>query len=361
MQLADRWSMFATIMDVILTPADEADLARLLRATSTPAGIARRARCIQLLGEGYTYEAVRTALDVTDRYIARWKRRFVEGGVLALVDAPRAGRQDHRVDPKVEAKILHLTQHESPPVPLTHWTSRRMAGRVGTSNSTVLRVWRRAGLQPHRLERYISSPDPDFETKAADVIGLYLDPPAHAVVFSIDEKTAIQALDRLDPVLPLSPGRAERHGFEYYRHGTLSLYAALDVGTGRVEGMPAARHTSADFLRFLDQLVSRYRRTQEIHVILDNLSAHKTKAVAAWREAHPNVAFHFTPTYSSWLNQVELWFAKIERDVIARGIFTSTADLARKLLRYITLHNKTCRPIAWTYDNPKHRVRAINN
>ena len=353
--------MFATAMELTLTAADEADLARLVRATSTPAGIVRRARCVQLLGEGYTYEAVRTALDVTDRYIARWKRRFVEGGVLALVDAPRAGRQTHRISPTLEAKILHLTQHEAPPAPLTHWTSRRMAARVGTSNSTVLRVWRRAGLKPHRLDRYVASPDPDFETKAADVIGLYLHPPAHAVVFSVDEKTAIQALDRLDPVLPLSPGRAERHGFEYYRHGTLSLYAALEVGSGHVDGMPAARHTSAEFLRFLDQLVGRYRPTQAIHVILDNLAAHKTKGVTAWLAAHPNVVFHFTPTYSSWLNQVELWFAKIERDVIARGIFTSTGDLARKLLRYIKLHNKTCQPIAWTYENPKHRVRAINN
>lgn len=361
MQLAVGGGMFATAMELMLTAADAADLARLVRATSTPAGIVRRARCIQLLGDGYTYDAVRAALAVTDRYIARWKRRFIEGGVLALGDAPRAGRQDHRISPKLEAKILHVTQHEAPPKPLTHWTSRRLAARLGTSNSTVLRVWHRAGLKPHRLARYVTSPDPDFERKAADVIGLYLNPPARAVVFSLDEKTAIQALDRLDPVLPLSPGRAERHGFEYYRHGTVSLYAALEVGSGRVEGMPAARHTSAEFLRFLTRLVNRYPRTQAIHVILDNLSAHKTKAVLAWREAHPNVVFHFTPTYSSWLNQVELWFAKIERDVIARGIFTSTADLARKLLHYIKLHNKTCQPIAWTYDNPKHRVRAINN
>src|ERR1051326_8699286 len=165
--------MFATAMELTLTAADEADLARLVRAASAPAGIVRRARWVQVVGEGYTYEAVRTALDVTDRYIARWKRRFVEGGVLALVDAPRAGRQTHRISPTLEAKILHLTQHEAPPAPLTHWTSRRMAARVGTSNSTVLRVWRRAGLKPHRLDRYVASPDPDFETKAADVIGLY--------------------------------------------------------------------------------------------------------------------------------------------------------------------------------------------
>jgi transposase len=236
-----------------------------------------------------------------------------------------------------------------------------MATRVGVSPSTVQRVWQRAGLQPHRLEHYVASTDPAFEEKAADVIGLYLDPPDHAVVLCVDEKTAIQALDRLDPVLPLSPGRAERQGFEYYRHGTLSLYAALEVAPGHVDGMPAARHTSTDSLRFMDQVVTGYRRTQELHVILDNLSAHKTKAVTAWQAAHPNAHFHFTPTYSSRLNQVELWFAKIERDVIARGNFTSVPDLPKKLLRYIKLHNTTARPFTWTYNNPKHRVHAIRN
>jgi transposase len=217
-------------------------------------------------------------------------------------------------------------------------------------------------LKPHRLERYMTSDDPDFETKAADVIGLYLSPPANAVVFSVDEKTAIQALDRLDPVLPLSPARAERHGFEYKRNGTLSLYAALEVGTGHVEGMTAARHTSAEFVRFLERLVATQPKRREIqpaiHVIVDNLSAHKTKAVTAWLDAHPRVTMHYTPTYSSWLNQVELWFAKIERDMIARGIFTSTADLRRKLMQYIRQHNKTCQPIQWAYSNPKHRIRA---
>lgn len=353
--------MFTAPMELQLTAADREDLERLVRATTTPAGIARRARCVLLLADGRSYSAVCTALDVTDRFVARWKRRFVEGGVLALADAPRAGRQDHRLTPEQEARILHLTQHERPPAPLTHWTSRRLAARVGVSNTTVLQIWRRAGLQPHRLDRYLTSPDPEFETKAAEVIGLYLKPPEHAVVLCIDEKTAIQALDRLDPVLPLSPGRAERHGFEYYRHGTLSLYAALEVATGRVNGMPAARHTSADFLRFMDHVVASYPRSQELHVILDNLSAHKTKAVAAWRAEHPTVHFHFTPTYSSWLNQVELWFAKIERDLIARGVFTSVPNLRKKLLQYIRLHNKTARPFEWSYDNPKRRIRAIRN
>lgn len=348
-------------MELTLSAADRDDLERLVRATLTPAGLARRARCILLLAEGRSYSAVCRTLGVTDRFIARWKPRFQAGGVLALVDAPRAGRQDHRLRPAMEARILHLTREVRPPAPLTHWTSRRLAARVGVSNTSVLKVWRHAGLTPHRLEHYVASTDPAFEAKAADVIGLYLEPPEHAVVLCVDEKTAIQALDRLDPVLPLSPGRAERHGFEYYRHGTLSLYAALEVATGHVAGMPAARHTSADFLRFMDRLVAGYRRTQALHVILDNLSAHKTKAVTAWQASHPNVQFHFTPTYSSWLNQVELWFAKIERDLIARGIFTSVPDLKKKLLQYITLHNKTAQPFHWAYDNPKHHVRAIRN
>ena len=164
-------------------------------------------------------------------------------------------------------------------------------------------------------------------------------------MFCVDEKTAIQALDRLDPVLPLSPGRAERHGFEYYRHGTLSLYAALDTKTGRVHGKTAARHTSRDFVDFLDEVVSLCPPEQQIHIILDNLSAHKTTLVRDFLEAHPRVRFHFTPTYSSWLNQVELWFAKIEREVIARGVFTSVPDLARKLRRYINAYSANAQPI----------------
>jgi transposase len=258
--------------------------------------------------------------------------------------------------PEVEAKILALTQ-QPPPKPFTHWTTRRLATRLGLSHMTVARVWQRAGLQPHRLERYVASPDPDFEQKAADVIGLYLNPPEHAVVFCVDEKTTIQALDRREPVLPLSPGRAERHGFEYVRHGTLSLYAALNVGTGEVEGMTAARHTSADFLAFLDRVVATQPRRRTIHLIADNLSAHKTKAVQRWLAAHPRVTMHYTPTYSSWLNQVELWFAKIERDCIARGIFTSTADLRRKLLAYIRAHNKSCHPFVWRYSDPTRRIQ----
>jgi transposase len=175
---------------------------------------------------------------------------------------------------------------------------------------------------------------------------------------SLCDTTAIQALDRLDPVLPLSPGRAERHGFEYYRHGTLSLYAALDVQPGQVHGKMAHRHTSADFIAFLSEVVQQTPRGKEVHIVLDNLSAHKTQAVRDFLEQNQRVHFHFTPTYSSWLNQVELWFAKIQRDVIARGVFTSTADLSRKLLKYIRAYAKSARPFRWTYTDPSYRIKV---
>jgi transposase len=205
----------------------------------------------------------------------------------------------------------------------------------------------------------MASNDPKFEEKAADIIALYMKPPQHAAVFCVDEKSAIQALDRLDPVLPMSPGRAERHGFEYYRHGTLPLYAALEVNTGKVLGKTAARHTSAEFIDFLSDVVASAKWAQEIHIILDNLSAHKTKAVQEFLEENPKVHFHFTPTYSSWLNQVEIWFSKVERDVIARGVFTSVTDLARKLRKYIRAYAKTAKPVRWTYTDARRRIQPV--
>jgi transposase len=239
----------------------------------------------------------------------------------------------------------------------THWSVRKLARELHVGKDTVHRIWRTAGVKPHRLERYMASDDPDFESKAADIIGLYLEPPQHAAVFCVDEKSAIQALDRLDPVLPLSPGRVERHGFEYYRHGTLSLYAALDVKSGKVHGKTAARHTSEEFVDFLGQTVALCKPKQQIHIIVDNLSAHKTKKVAEFLESQPQVKLHFTPTYSSWLNQVEIWFARIERDVIARGVFTSVKDLSRKLMRYIRAYSKHARPFRWKYSDITRRIK----
>ncbi len=224
------------------------------------------------------------------------------------------------------------------------------------SKNLVARIWHEAELKPHRLERYMASNDPDFEEKAAAIIGLYLEPPQNAAVFCVDEKSAIQALDRLDRRLPLSPGRAEKHGFEYYRHGTLSLYAALNPETGEVIGQTAPRHTSEEFVTFLKDVVSTQPVEREIHVILDNFSAHKTTLVKQFLLEHPQVNLHFTPTYSSWLNQVESWFSKLQRDVIDRGIFTSVADLKRKILRYIRLYQKTAKPFKWKYSDIRKRI-----
>jgi hypothetical protein len=221
-----------------------------------------------------------------------------------------------------------------------------MATEVGLSGATVHRIWAKNRLKPHRLERYMASDDPDFERKAADIIALYMNPPQHAAVFCVDEKTAIQALDRLDPVLLLSPGRAERHGFEYYRHGTLSLYAALEVRTGRVQGKAAQRHTSEEFVGFLEQIVAGVPKSRKIHIVLDNLSAQKTEKVQKFLDENPRVRFHFTPTYSSW------------RDVIARGIFTSVTDLSRKLMKYIRVYAKSARPFRWTYTDPSRRIKV---
>jgi transposase len=208
------------------------------------------------------------------------------------------------------------------------------------------------------MERYMASNDPDFEEKAADVIGLYMNPPQHAAVFCLDEKTAIQALDRRDARLPLSPGRAERHGFEYKRHGTLSLFAAFNTKTGEVFGRTASSHTSAEFVAFLEDLLAHQPEGKEIHVILDNVSVHKSKRVRSFLKAHPNVTLHFTPTYSSWLNQVELWFSKIARDLLHRGIFTSVNDLAKKIARYIRKYNRDPRPVKWKHKDPSKRIAA---
>jgi transposase len=308
-----------------------------------------------LLAEGVSYQKIQDLLDTTAPTIARWKERFLKHRVTGLTEERHPGQKPSVKTPKLQAKILTAIK-DGPKDGSTHWSCRKLAHRFHVSKDTIHRILTQADVRPHRLERYMASDDPDFETKAADVIGLYLSPPQHAAVFCVDEKTAIQALDRLDPVLPLSPGRLERHGFEYKRNGTLSLYAALDVRTGKVQGKTAERHTSAEFVGFLQQVVSTCEPGQDIHVILDNLSAHKTSKVEEFLEHNSNVKLHFTPTYSSWLNQVEIWFARLEREVIARGIFTSVQDLSRKLMRYIRSYSKTARPSKWKYSDVRRRI-----
>lgn len=323
---------------------------------SLPAGDVIRARMILMLADGRSYADIQERLQTTAPTISRWKKRFLSERMNGLIQVRHPGQKPRVVTPKLQARVLDATRRK-PKDGSTHWSVRKLARELKISKDAVHRVWRAAGVKPHRLERYMVSDDPDFEVKAADIIGLYLNPPQHAAVFCVDEKSAIQALDRLDPVLPLSPGRIERHGFEYYRHGTLSLYAALDVKSGRVHGKTAARHTSEEFVDFLAQVVGLCRPKQEIHIIVDNLSAHKTKQVAEFLESHPEVKLHFTPTYSSWLNQIEIWFARIEREVISRGVFTSVKDLARKLMRYIRAYSKTARPFNWKYSDVRKRIK----
>jgi transposase len=339
-----------------LTKSEQVELQRHASARNRRADAARRARLILLLAEGFTWAEIRAKLDCSDSYIDRWSKRFGADRLSGLF-ARHAGRERYKVTDRIEARVLAWTSKRKPAEGSTHWSSRKLAAELGDiSHMTVSRIWAKHGIQPHRVQGYLASNDPDFEVKAAEVIGLYLNPPQHAAVFSVDEKTAIQALDRKDPVLPLSPGRAERHGFEYFRHGTLSLYAAFNTKTGEVLGRTAQRHTSAEFVAFLTDIVANQPKGKQIHVIADNLSAHKTKRVDQFLAEHPNVHMHFTPTYSSWLNQVELWFAKIERDVIARGVFTSVPDLKRKLMRYIRHYNKQPKPVKWKYFDTSRRI-----
>src|SRR5713226_4920873 len=339
-----------------LTKSERMELQRQAGARNGRADQARHARLILLLSDGLTWAEIRAKLDCSDSYVDRWSKRFATDRLAGLF-ARYAGRERYKVTDRIEAKVLAWTTQRKPADGSTHWSSRKLAAQLGgISHMTVTRIWVKHAIRPHRLEGYLASNDPDFEAKAADVIGLYLNPPQHAAVFCVDEKTAIQALDRKDPVLPLSPGRAERHGFEYVRHGTLSLYAAFNTKTGEVLGKTATRHTSAEFVAFLTDLVVNQPKSKQIHVIADNLSAHKTKRVDAFLAQYPSVHLHFTPTYSSWLNQVELWFAKIERDVIVRGVFTSVPDLKRKLMRYIRQYNQQPKSVKWKYFDPTRRI-----
>lgn len=347
--------MFTAKEPFRLLPEEQTHLEQLLRCTRVSAGLARRARTMLLLADGVSLRHIQTQTGMSPRRTLHWKKCWREKGLDGLLDAPRTGRPRKMTRAK-EAAIVAATQ-ASPPGPITHWSTRRLARRWGVSHVTVMRVWHKVGLQPHRLKHYMASPDPDFEAKAKDILGLYLHPPEKAAVFCIDEKTAIQALDRTQPALPLRPGHPARHTVEYVRHGTVSLFAALEVHSGKILGRCAPRHTSQAFVEFLDETVAPHRR-KTIHVILDNLAVHKTPAVKAWAAAHPKVQFHFTPTYSSWLNQVEIWLGMITRDCIRRGIFHSVPDLSHQIMNYIRLYNRTAQPFRWTYSNPKKRIRV---
>ena len=339
--------------------ADRRELEARLRQRTLRAADAKVARLLLCLADGMTYAAITAKLNCGGGYVSRWKERYLQEGLAGLYSR-YAGRKVKVLTPEIEARILSWTR-KKPTDGTTHWSTRRLAKKLGMHHMMIARIWQKHGIKPHRMERYMTSNDPDFEKKAADIIGLYLNPPQHAAVFCIDEKSAIQALDRKDPVLPLSPGRAERHGFEYFRHGTLSLYAAFDVLTGEVVGKTTRSHTSQEFIAFLGDLLAGQPKKKPIHIILDNFAAHKTKKVQEFLMEHPTVKLHYTPTYSSWLNQVEMWFSKIERDLIYRGIFKSVPDLAKKIKTYIMKYNTAPKKIKWKYSNPKHRIVTSNS
>jgi len=328
-----------------LAEADRLELERLHRATGEAAGLCRRARAVLLMAEGLAGTEVARRTGYTPVQISRIRRRFAEEGVAGLSDKPRSGRPPQLTQAK-SARIVALTL-KTPPSGLSHWSTRELAERVGVSHSTVHRIWKAHALQPHRTQTFKFTSDPRAEEKIRDVVGLYLNPPTHAVVLSLDEKTQIQALERTQPLLPLRPGLPARQTHDYQRHGLTSLYAALEVASGAVVGECSARHTGADFLRFLKTLHRRYGR-REMHVILDNSSTHSTPTVQAWLEAHPHVHFHFTPTGASWLNMVEAWFGILTRKSVRRGSFSSVRALIRHIRAYIEHWNDHPKPFVWT-------------
>lgn len=328
-----------------LAVSDRNELQRLQRSASAPAGLSRRARAVLLMAEEFSGIEVARLTGYTPIQVSRIRRRFAEEGLAGLMDRPRSGRPPQLSEAK-RARIVALTL-KAPPKGVSHWSTRELAERVGVSHATVHRIWQAHALQPHRVETFKFTTDPQAEEKIRDVIGLYLNPPLNAVVLSMDEKTQIQALERTQPMLPLRPNLPARQTHDYRRHGLTSLYAALEVASGRVLGECSERHTGADFLRFLKRLHRRYRGCQ-LHVILDNSSTHSTAEVRQWLDDHPDVRFHFTPTGASWLNMVEAWFGILTRKSVRRGSFASVKQLVRHIGDYIDHWNEHPTPFVWT-------------
>ena len=329
----------------VLAETDRQEIERLQRSPTTAAGLTRRARAVLLMADDMPGIEVARLTGYTPVQVSRIRRRYAAEGFRGLLDKPRSGRPPRMTEAK-SARIVALTL-KPPPAGLTHWSTRELAQRVGLSHTTVHRIWKAHALQPHRVQTFKFSTDPRAEQKIRDVVGLYLNPPTHAVVLSLDEKTQIQALDRTQPLLPLRPRSPARQTHDYRRHGLTSLYAALEIVSGRVLGECSDHHTGADFLRFLKGL-SRCYRGHELHVVLDNSSTHSTPDVRAWLDDHPNVHFHFTPTGASWLNMIEAWFGILTRKSVRRGSFPSVSALVRHIRHYIDHWNENPTPFVWT-------------
>jgi transposase len=316
-------------------------LRAIVRAGTSEQRAVTRARIVLLAAEGVANTRIAREVGVSLPTVLLWRARFVEHGLDGLADAPHPGRPRLYAREEIVAATL-----KKPEGAVTHWSRARLAERVGVSASTVGRVWREANLKPHRSETFKYSNDPELVAKVTDVVGLYLDPPERAIVLSVDEKTQVQALNRTQPMLPLRPGLPERHTHDYQRNGTINLFAALDVATGRVTHETRERHTGADFLAFLKRIARAYPKG-EVHLILDNVSSHKTPAVKAWLARHKRFAFHFTPTSASWMNQIEIWFGILTRQAVRRGSFNSVKDLTDAIDRFTLEWNDRATPFTW--------------
>jgi transposase len=331
---------------VTLTRDQTDKLKQITRRAKVDQQTALRARIVLACSEGLDDSSVASKLNCTVPTVRKWRERFAEKGLESLADLPRSGAPRTISDRKVEEVITRTLEEQ--PEDATHWSTRSMAERCGLSHGSVMRIWHAFELKPHRQEKFQLSTDPFFVEKVRDVVGLYMCPPENAIVLCVDEKSQIQALERSQPVLPMRPRRSERASHDYYRHGTVSLFAALDILTGEVIGRCEPNHTHKEFLKFLRAIEKQVPEGLQIHAVLDNYGTHKTPAVKKWLEKHPRWHFHFIPTHSSWLNQVERWFAKITDKKIRRGVFRSVKELTQSIEEYIQANNKAPKPFVWT-------------
>jgi transposase len=352
--VAGQWAVANRVRTLALTDEQRVVLQRQVRSKGSPARAVERARIVLLAADGVSGVEIAARVGCSEPTVIRWRSRFAERGLSGLADEPRSGKPP-TIGRVVRDEILAITLTEPPAeLGVTHWSSRLLAARLRrdgkpVSHATVARVWKHFGIQPHRTGTFKFSTDPELETKVRDIVGLYLDPPAKAIVLCVDEKSQIQALDRTAPMLPLRPGLPERRTHDYVRHGTTTLFAALEVATGKVVDACYDRHRHQEFLRFLRQVAKVYPR-RELHVVCDNYAAHKHPAVTAWLTRHPRVTLHFTPTSGSWLNLVEVFFSILTRQAIRRGTFASVADLEAAIGAYIDGWNERCQPFTWTKD-----------
>jgi transposase len=331
---------------LVLSGAERRTLENWAKRRKTAQGLALRARIVLACADGAPKIAVAARLGVSRTTVTKWRARFLARRLDGLGDEPRPGVPRTITDAQVEEVVVRTL--EETPEGATHWSKRELARQVGISPTSVHRIWRAFGLQPWRTEDFKISPDPLLTGKIRDVVGLYLAPPSNAAVFAVDEKPQIQALERTAPVLPMIPGTPERRSHDYVRHGTIDLFAALNTATGKVIGHLSAQHRAVDFRDFLDQIDRQTEPGLAIHVICDNLSAHKAPVVHRWLLAHPRVQLHFTPTYSSWISQVERWFAELQRRCLDRGVFCSLDELTTALEDWIKTWNANARPFRWT-------------